>query len=519
MLGILRRVFSFSDWNQHHPNEPPPGDMLDASFDAQNNRISELDALVSGLLRSDGALHNETVAIDSLKPELLRFFTRNIEETAQNLAQRVLNLAKEAQKARDEALEATNEAKTTIGRAESAKIAVSEAERSILARISAFEARSQEISALTTAPRTDYDDGGAAAQAWADSSRLWAEHMPDTLPDNALKIMDVTGDHWSSRWWANQAANAFGMLTSLYLGVHPAPPITGNTGGPITVGSIYYDSTTGQAYVWTGSQWESFYGVQRAATMSLWYAALAGQTVFLTSTPDLHGNTFVIDPTMPEGVVPHVNGARLMPSGPGSAEGDFDFDAAASRITFLRPLRAGDIVNVDILMPVEALGPGNVNSWRLAPLSPDGVATVFSLACADVSGPLVTVQRNEELLVSVDGVVQEPTVSYSASGATITFVSAPDTDSVVFITWHQSDGGTGAGSGGGASVTIGDTPPVTPAVGDLWWNSSNGELFVRYDDTTSVQWVPASVGTANRITVSTTAPSGPALNDLWMDIT
>lgn len=47
------------------------------------------------------------------------------------------------------------------------------------------------------------------------------------------------------------------------------------------------------------------------------------------------------------------------------------------------------------------------------------------------------------------------------------------------------------GGGGGASVTTSDTAPVTPADGDLWWNSSDGNLYVFYDDGTSSQWVDA----------------------------
>jgi hypothetical protein len=271
--------------------------------------------------------------------------------------------------------------------------------------------------------------------------------MPDTIPDNAVKIMDITGDHWSSRWWANQAANAFGMLTSLYLGAHPTPPTTNNNGGPIQIGSIYYDTTTDQAYVWDGSQWQSFYGVQRAAMMTLWYSAAAGQTAFPTTLADLHGNTFPIDATTPEGLDAHVNGIKLMPLAAGSAEGDWSL--SGSTITFLRPLRAGDIVGIDVLMPVEALGPGAVENWKLSPITgQDGVKVTFALACADGAGPPVTIQKSEELIVSLDGVIQEPTAGYSATGSNITFVDAPAADARIFITWQRSQGGTGLSGGG-----------------------------------------------------------------------
>src|SRR5262249_59980874 len=50
-----------------------------------------------------------------------------------------------------------------------------------------------------------------------------------------------------------------------------------------------------------------------------------------------------------------------------------------------------------------------------------------------------------------------------------------------------------SGGGGGAGVAVGPTPPVTPAVGNLWWrNDPDGTLFVWYDDGNSQQWVPAT---------------------------
>jgi hypothetical protein len=47
-----------------------------------------------------------------------------------------------------------------------------------------------------------------------------------------------------------------------------------------------------------------------------------------------------------------------------------------------------------------------------------------------------------------------------------------------------------SGASGGANV--GTTPPASPAVGALWWDSNGGNLYVRYNDGTSTQWVPAT---------------------------
>lgn len=45
---------------------------------------------------------------------------------------------------------------------------------------------------------------------------------------------------------------------------------------------------------------------------------------------------------------------------------------------------------------------------------------------------------------------------------------------------------------GGSTISVGDTPPGSPVIGQLWWNSALGQLFIWYDDGTSQQWVPTN---------------------------
>jgi hypothetical protein len=52
---------------------------------------------------------------------------------------------------------------------------------------------------------------------------------------------------------------------------------------------------------------------------------------------------------------------------------------------------------------------------------------------------------------------------------------------------------------GGASITVSDTAPASPASGALWWDSVGGQLYLWYTDPNSSQWVATSsqaVGTA-----------------------
>jgi len=61
-------------------------------------------------------------------------------------------------------------------------------------------------------------------------------------------------------------------------------------------------------------------------------------------------------------------------------------------------------------------------------------------------------------------------------------------------------------------VTISATAPASPAVGNLWWDSNGGQLYVWYDDGTSQQWVvvvnAAMLGAITMINVQTFTASG-----------
>ena len=73
-----------------------------------------------------------------------------------------------------------------------------------------------------------------------------------------------------------------------------------------------------------------------------------------------------------------------------------------------------------------------------------------------------------------------------------------------------ADGGTGptgpagppgptgpSGPQGVAGLDIGTSPPSGPStVGDLWWESDTGHLYVYYNDSNSSQWVAVSQGPA-----------------------
>jgi len=73
------------------------------------------------------------------------------------------------------------------------------------------------------------------------------------------------------------------------------------------------------------------------------------------------------------------------------------------------------------------------------------------------------------------------------------------------------------GAGGGAATYIQDTAPVGATVGSMWWNSTNGQLYVYYNDGTSTQWVSASG--INQVSIGLPIATGVAGSVLYVDST
>ncbi len=64
---------------------------------------------------------------------------------------------------------------------------------------------------------------------------------------------------------------------------------------------------------------------------------------------------------------------------------------------------------------------------------------------------------------------------------------------------------------GGATVS--DTAPSSPSVGDIWFESDTGDVFVYYDSA----WIDIGGTSVANISMSDTAPSSPANGDIWFE--
>ena len=432
MPSIARpqKVYDFTAHARRQPTAPPPGDRIDAQLTNHADAITAVQLAVEQLIAAQHAPIDVEAPVKALlaqaerEVDAIKRATGYVQALADQTQRQLSRMFAEADRARDVA-----------DRAE-ARVAAA----SIPA---AAAAPSPNYSPGQAMPALGYgaggfyasDDAGAAAVSadYAQVSIEWAEHMPDTIPPNILAINAISGQHWSSRWWALRSANAFGMLAWWYMGSWPGPPPSTPltpTGDPIPPGAMYFDEILGIMLVWNGSSWVPLaQGPSKATTSSLYYLAAAGQTVFPLSAADRFGHTFAFNQTATEGLHGLVNGVRLEPTV------DFTVDTVGSSVTFAHGLTVNSIVTFDILTPTSQLTPsGSASTVLLAPLAPDGTTTVFALKVAH-NGVATNVAKNEELLVSVDGIQQSPGAAYNAAAAQITFVEAPRADALIFIVW------------------------------------------------------------------------------------
>ncbi|MHC4717811.1 MAG: hypothetical protein ACYS5V_12635, partial [Planctomycetota bacterium] len=69
-----------------------------------------------------------------------------------------------------------------------------------------------------------------------------------------------------------------------------------------------------------------------------------------------------------------------------------------------------------------------------------------------------------------------------------------------------------------SSITSGPTFPSTGEENELFFNTTDGRLYIYYNDGSSSQWVDASPDSqASVVTSSPSPPANPNENDLWFD--
>jgi len=520
-LARLSKLFSFRQFQAARPNSPLPGTDLDNEFTEVRKVVNEIDAELKDIRRSDGALNNGIVTQDSLAPGLLSQLTDPINQAVANARTSGAASAQIATDAANNALANAQEAQTYAQQAHLAADSVTQNIPGALSDINSAKAAALQaaLDAKNAAADISNAEKSAAADAdlahkYAELSELWAEWMgqdgrhDQTIPPNKLKEMGITGDHWSARWWANKAANAFGQLTGLYLGVHPDHgSATASAGGPLTTGAIYYNSTTQTAYIWDGNGWKEFLKPSRAFTATLVYDATALQSVFDITTPDKFSRTATRTST--EAVDVFLNGVRLVPTD--------DYSVVGNVVTLNQAAPLHSMVQIDVYRDPNSLAPGAMNARLIRGITPDGVQTVFVATRQDTGQPIAAASP-AELLVSVDGVIQEPGVDYQVNVKDVQFTKAPSADSNVFMVWYEPASAAGATRVIPAGTRLDALLDVMASGAKA---AKDGQSLV-WDDTDK-RWEPKSLTTAlsgltDTKVVGTGAPKkGEVLT--WDDVT
>jgi hypothetical protein len=213
MLKVIRRIFSFSDWSVSHPNQPPPGDMLDAQFTEIIDRVDVWEDRIRSVVTEDGKVAHGAITEHSLTPGLAKQLEDDIAlkiqpamdalAVAMTLASQLrVQTARDAKEARDAAIVVGGSLAELKDRRD---IALEDVNAALITAQELIAAARQAQDGWTNAQK-DAFAGEQTAQNWAVASMDWAEYMPGPLPSDIIAMMGITGDHWSSRWWANYTA-------------------------------------------------------------------------------------------------------------------------------------------------------------------------------------------------------------------------------------------------------------------------------------------------------------------------
>lgn len=191
---------------------PVPGDRVDAQFLTHRQAILDTQAALLGVIRTDGALKNGIVGVDQMDAGLIAQLTGELTASINAAEASFFEARDDAAQSRTDTIAAAAQAVAQ------AAIAVGAASQALASQGTASSAATDAQNALTATTNAiasfntilgnalnDIDGANANSTLYAQLSQAWAEHMPGTIPPDVLATMNITGDHWSARWWANFA--------------------------------------------------------------------------------------------------------------------------------------------------------------------------------------------------------------------------------------------------------------------------------------------------------------------------
>lgn len=418
------QVYSFTSHAQNQPGVPLPGDRIDAQFSEHRQAIVDTQEALQDIRRDDGKLQNGLVTKETLDPNLITDLTAGIREDV-SVDLKVINAgAVEARIAAESAAISAARATEASQTALNVTNIIREGAGSVLGRIKSMfaslldiEKRAVQASSDTFNYANDAIYARNKAEDYAVLSAHWAEYMPDTIPPNILANMNITGDHWSSRWWANRAQElvleGIEDLCRFFLGAYSSPPATCPHGDPLVEGTMYWNTSDETMYVWDGDQWRSMNIPSTGDLQEFHYFSAEGQSVF--GGADLFGNT-PEDLTSPvNNVTVHVNGVRLLET--------HDWHVAdAFNVRLNRAPAPNSVVTIEKLDHPQTIYAATAGKIDTSMWTFDGVTKTFPIY---VKGALYAPTDAANVLISIDGVMHDPGIDFTVVGTFITFDFAP----------------------------------------------------------------------------------------------
>jgi hypothetical protein len=277
-MSLWKKGFSFSSFASTRPNSPPPGDALEQEFASGRKAVDELHKYIEDVRRSDGKLKNGIVRTESLDPSCVADIAKALRA---ELSDRIDAAHQAIVETRAAADRSSQNAQATASHEQQAQTAASQAKQArndaqTLFNAAKTAASQMQAQALTFEARVSNDENHALqsaneAELWADVSHAWAEHMPDVIPPNLLAKMAISGDHFSSRWWANHASQmvsdwdtryqpatvGIADFNRRYLGSSDHPPMVDKNGDPVKQGALYWSAPDDELRVYDGATWKA----------------------------------------------------------------------------------------------------------------------------------------------------------------------------------------------------------------------------------------------------------------------
>ena len=90
------------------------------------------------------------------------------------------------------------------------------------------------------------------------------EELVEQIEEDLIEITQLAEDIEED---AQAVENNMAVMQGLFLGHHATPPTTDNLGNPLKIGAMYYNSTLGTQFTWTGTDWSTaIFGAEGAVT-------------------------------------------------------------------------------------------------------------------------------------------------------------------------------------------------------------------------------------------------------------